>query len=122
MISQDNNGEKKKFWPKFERQTNIEIMVNVLRLLSIGPLTLNELVSKKRISSKKMKTYLGFLFVQGLIIISKTNQGNNLTTVFSLTQQGIKAERSFRPLEENSQIEFESEVKKWASSKLVVRN
>jgi predicted transcriptional regulator len=120
MISQDNNGEKNRPWPKVERQTNLEILVNVLSLLSISPLTLTELASKKRISKKNMKTYLGFLLNQGLI--NKTNQGKKLTTVFSMTQQGIKAERSFRPLEKKSQMEFESEEKKWVISKLVVRN
>ncbi len=120
MISQDNSGEKNIPSPKFESQSNLEILVDVLALLSISPSTLNELASKKRMSNKNMKTYLGFLLYQGLI--NKTNQDKKSTTVFSLTQRGIRAERSFRPHEKKNQIEFESEAKKWAISKLVVRN
>lgn len=120
MISQDNNEEKNTPSPKIESQTNLEILVNVLDLLSINPSTLNEIASKKSISNKNMDTYLGFLLHQGLI--NKTNQGKKLTAIFSLTQRGINALRSFRPLEKKSQIEFESEEKKWAISKLVVRN
>jgi predicted transcriptional regulator len=120
MISQDNNGKKNTPSHKIESQTNLEILVNVLDLLSINPSTLNEIASKKRISNKNMKTYLGFLLHQGLI--NKTNQGKKLPAIFSLTQQGSNALRSFRPLEKTSHIEFESEEKKWAISKLVVRN
>jgi predicted transcriptional regulator len=120
MISQDNNGEKNTPSPKIESQTNLEILVNVLDLLSINPSTLNEIASKKRMPNKNMNTYLGFLLHQGLI--NKTNQGKKLTAIFSLTQRGITALRSFSPLEKTSHIEFESEEKKWAISKLVVRN
>jgi hypothetical protein len=50
MISEDKNGEKNRPWSKFERQTNLEILVNVLSLLSISPLTLTELANKKRLN------------------------------------------------------------------------
>ena len=120
MIAQDNNREKNTPSPKIESQTNLEILVNVLDLLSINPSTLNEIARKKRISNKNMNTYLDFLLYQGLI--NKTNQGKKITAIFYLTQRGSNALRSFRPLENKNQIEFESEEKKWAISKLVVRN
>ena len=120
MVSQDNSGEKNTHSPKLESQTNLEILVNTLSLISISPSTSNELASEERISNKNMDTYLGFLLNQGLIY--KTNQGKKLTAVFSLTQRGLNALKTFRPLEKKSQIEFESDEKKWAISKLVKRN
>jgi predicted transcriptional regulator len=92
----------------------------VLGLLSTkSPSTLNELANEKRISSKNMKTHLGFLLNQGLI--SKTGQGKKLPAVFSLTQLGTYVLICFRPFQEKIQIESMSEEKKWAISKLVVR-
>ena len=121
MISQDNSGEKNTPSPKLESQTELETLVNILGLLSIrSPSTLNELASKKRISSKNMETYLGSLLNQGLI--RKASQGNKLTTAFSLTQRGINVLAYFRPSQKKAQIEFQFEAKKWAISKLVVRN
>jgi predicted transcriptional regulator len=120
MISQDNSGEKNTPSPKLESQTELENLVNVLGLLSIrSHSTLNELASKKRISNKNMETYLSSLLNYGLL--SKTSQGKKLTATFSLTQRGINVLRYFRPFEKKSEIEFESEEKKWAISKLVVR-
>ena len=120
MVSQDNSREKNTPSPKLESQTNLQILVNILSLLSISPSTLNELSIKERISNKNMDAFLGFLLNQGLI--NKTKQGKKLTTVFYLTQRGINALKTFRPLEKKSQIGFESEEKKWAISKLVKRN
>ena len=120
MVSQDNSREKNTPSPKLESQTNLQILVNMLSLLSISPSTLNELSSVERISNKNMDAFLGFLLNQGLI--NKTKQGKKLTAVFYLTQRGINALKTFRPLEKKSQIEFESGEKKWAISKLVKRN
>jgi predicted transcriptional regulator len=121
MIPQDNSGYKNTSSPKLESQTKLETLVNVLGLLSIrSPSTLSELATKKRICNKNMETYLGSLLNQGLI--RKTSQGKKLTTTFSLTQRGINVLKYFRPSQKKTQIEFESEAKKWAISKLVVRN
>ena len=120
MISHDNNGEKNKPWSKLERETKLETLIEELDLLSIkSPLTLNELAKEKRISSKNMKTHLGFLLKQGLI--SKTGQNNKLPPVFLLTQLGTYMLICFRPFHEKIQLDSISEVKKWAISKLVVR-
>ena len=118
MVSQDNSEEKNTTSPKLESQTNLQILVNMLSLLFISPSTLNELSSVERISNKNMDAHLGFLLNLGLI--NKT--GKKLNAVFYLTQTGINALKTFRPLEKKSQIEFEYEEKKWAISKLVKRN
>jgi predicted transcriptional regulator len=121
MISQDNSGEKNKPSLKLESQTKLETLVNVLGLLFIKNLsTLNELAVKKSITAKNMETYLGLLLNQGLI--RKTSQSKKLTAGFSLTQRGIDVLTYFRPFQTKSQIEPISEEKKWAISKLVVRN
>jgi predicted HTH transcriptional regulator len=121
MISQDNSGEKNSLSPKLKCQTKLETLVNVLDLLyRISPSTLDELSSKKRISNKNMETHLDALLDQGLI--SKIGQSKKLTTTFLLNQQGINVLIYFKSFQKKRQIEFISEEKKWAISKLVVRN
>jgi predicted transcriptional regulator len=121
MISEDNIGEKYTPSPKLKNQTKLETLVNVLYLLSKrSPSTLDELASKKRISNKNMETYLDALLDQGLI--SKISQSKKLTATFSLNQRGTNVLIYFKPFHRKSKIEFISEEKKWAISKLVKRN